>query len=145
MPADAPIKFNRHKVNLQSVQHAVDNVDLISLNCSFFFLPPSPGVVSSWQLGVTYRDSTGNGTTAIVRARLYRVAAGGTFPTLIAEMNSNSFANTGVTTQRSASFVHAFDFWANSYWVHVDLDRSSTSDVVILHNLHLVGDTCGKC
>jgi hypothetical protein len=73
------------------------------------------------------------------------VAAGGTVPTLMAEMNSNSFANMGLTTQRSPSFIHTFDFAANSYWVHVDLDRSSTSEFVILHNMHLVGDTCGTC
>lgn len=145
VPADAPIKFNRHKVNIGSVQHAVDNVDLITLNCAIGFFNVAPGTVSSWKLGVTYRDPSGVGPTALVRARLYRVATGGTVPTLLAEMNSNYFANTGVTTQRSPSFVHTFDFAANSYWVHVELDRASTSEWVILHNMHLVGDTCGTC
>jgi hypothetical protein len=145
VPADAPIKFNRHKVNLQSVQHAVDNIDLITLSCSLFFLPPAPGPVSSWRLGMTYRDSTGSATAAFVRARLYRVAAGGTFPILMAEVNSDSFAITGLATRRSDSFVHDFDFWANSYWVHVDLNRSSTSDIVVLNSVQLAGDTCTKC
>ena len=143
VPADATIKFNRHKVGVESVQHAIDNVDLITLNCPIGLF--NAGSISSWQLGATYRDSTGAATTGFVRVRLYRVAAGGTVPTLMAEMNSNSFANTGVTTQRSPSFAHTFNFAANSYWVHVDLDRSSLSDIVILHNMQLVGDSCGIC
>lgn len=143
VPADATTKFTRHKVNLESVQHAVSNVDLITLNCPIGFF--NPGGINSWQLGATYRDSTGVGATAFVRARLYRVAAGGTAPVFMAEMNSNSFPVTGVTTQKSPSFTHSFNFPANSYWVHVDLDRAATSDIVVLHNVFLVGDSCGIC
>lgn len=143
VPADATIKFNRHKVNVESVQHAVDNVDLIILNCPIGFF--NTGSITGWQLGATYRDSTGASMAGFVRARLYRVTAGGTVPVLMTEMNSDAFVNTGLTTQRSPSFTHSFNFAANSYWVHVELDRSSTSDLVIFHNLQLVGDSCGIC
>jgi hypothetical protein len=143
VPADATTKFNRHKVNLESVQHAIDNVDLITLNCPISYF--QAGSITGWQFSVTYRDSTGVGATAFVRARLYRVPAGGTAPIFMAEMNPNAFANTAVTNQRSPGFIHQFKFAENSYWVHVDLDRTSLSDVATLYNVFLVGDSCGIC
>jgi len=96
VPDDDTIKFERHKVNIASVEHATGNVGLITLNCRIDRF--SDGGVSEWNIKLSYRDSTGTGTTAFVRARLYRMGTGGFDPSVIAGANSNLLPATGNNT-----------------------------------------------
>jgi len=143
VPADATIKFNRHKVGVVAVQHAPDNVELVTLNCPI--AGSLAGGVTDWHRGLMYRDSSGTGPSAFIRARLYRLPAGDVTPVLMAEVNSNSFPIATGTVQQSGVFTHTFNFAANSYWIHVDLDRSLLTDVVVLYKVSLIGDSCGVC
>ena len=135
VPDGATTTFNRHRNSNEIVFHAEGNLDQILLNCSVGFF--SHGGGTRWRLGLLYRDSTGVGTGAFIRARIFRKPAPGGFTTLMQEINSNSFASTGVTSQQSATFTHTFDFAANSYWVQVVMDRSATSESVQFHGLFL--------
>jgi hypothetical protein len=143
VPADATITFNRDKLGVVTVQHAPNNAELVTLNCPIAWFGPSG--LSDWHLGLTYRDSTATAPSAFVRARLYRLPAGEVTPVLMAEVNSNSFPIATVTTQQSGLFTHSFNFSANSYWVRVDMDRSMLTDIVILHKLSVIGESCGVC
>jgi len=62
------------KINLASVQHASDNIDLITLNCPVTTRFETP--ISNWNLSVTYRDSTGTNPSAFIRVRLFRMEIG---------------------------------------------------------------------
>lgn len=128
-PDDAAIRFDRYRVGNASVQHAPGNVDLIVLTCP---IQPFSSVAPDWALQITYRDSTGAGPTAFVRARLFRIEIGTAQPVLVATVSSNSSA---VTTFNNinTTFPHEFDFNTNLYWVHVELDRSATGQTVIFH------------
>jgi hypothetical protein len=137
VPADATIEFNRHKVNPASVEHAPDNIGLIILNCPITrFNTP----LTSWRLSLSYRDSTGTGTGAFIRARLYKLENGMFTPVVLGEFNSNDFNVTGSTTRISPPFTHTFRFSVNNYWVRVEFDRSSTSQSVIFHSVVLDGN-----
>jgi hypothetical protein len=134
VPDEDTIKFNRHTVNNASVQHAAGNTDLIVLTCPFTrFDPPQ----NDWTLSLTYRDSTGSNTAAFVRAQLYRMPIGGANPVLITTVNSNSSTDTVVSNARSPNFTHAFNFLSNVYWVRVELRRTTTNQIVILHSVAL--------
>ena len=87
---------------------------------------------------MTYRDSTGTATTAHVRARLYRMPVGKTNTNVLAELDSDGFGDTGTVLHQTAAFSHSFDFGGNSYWVRLELDCSSTSQVVIIHSVAVV-------
>jgi hypothetical protein len=137
VPADATIRFNRDKVNLASVQHAADSVDLIILNCPVTRFEIE---LHNWIVKLTYRDSTGTGAAASVRAQLYRMPIGGVNPVPLAEVNSNSSAITGNSNVNSANFQHTFDFATQNYWIRVELDRSTTGQTVIFHSVALLGD-----
>jgi hypothetical protein len=97
-------------------------------------------MTSAWVISMAYRDSIAMGTSAFVRARPYRLPIGSFgAPSVIGEVTSNSSLNTG-NNNRNASFMHAFDFGANDYWVRVDLDRSATSETVIFQSVTLLED-----
>lgn len=86
----------------------------------------------SWILRMNYRDSTGVGATASVVGELYRIpVVMGFTPVLIGDVNSDSFAPLGNTTQVEA-FNHTFDFEANTYFVQLTLTRAATSEIVRL-------------
>jgi len=84
---------------------------------------------------MTYRDSTGTGTSAFVRARLYRMPVGKTNTNVLAEVHSDGFSDTSTVLHTSEEFNHSFDFGGNVYWVRVELDRSTTGEVVIIHSV----------
>lgn len=84
-----------------------------------------------------YQDSTGQGTSAFVRTRLYRLPFGSTTPILMATANSNERMANGFNFMASNEFTHEFDFDAATYWIRVDMDRSSTSETVILYSVRL--------
>jgi hypothetical protein len=137
VPDDAKTRLNRHRINSASVQHAPDNVDLITLNCPVTkFETP----LSSFNIGVTYRDSTGIGTSAFIRARLFRLDNASITPVLVGQFNSNDFGVTGSTHRLSPEFIHPFEFSTNNYWIRVEIDRSSTSQTVIFHSVLLDGN-----
>jgi hypothetical protein len=50
----------------------------------------------------------------------------------------NGFGDTGTVLHQTAAVSHSFDFGGNSYWVRLELDRSSTSQVVIIHSVAVV-------
>ena len=134
VPDEATIKFDRHSVGNASVQHAAGNVDLIVLVCPITSFSTA---ATQWAFGFTYCDSTGTNTQASIRARLFRMALGSANPKLLAQANSNSSAETGLSTVESPAFTHTFDFEANMYWVIVELDRATTNQTVILHSIRL--------
>lgn len=137
VPDGATIQFHRHRTSNEIVFHQAGNLDQITLNCSVGFF--NTGAFKNWRLGLLYRDSTGAGATAFIRARIFRKAASVAGWVLMREINSNSFAATGTTSQQSATFLHEFDFAANHYWVQVVIDRSAASEVALFHGVFLVG------
>jgi hypothetical protein len=116
------------------VQHATGNVDLIVLTCPITQFTTD---TTSWNLFLGYRDSTGTGASAFVRARLYAMPIAGGPPVLLTTANSNSSASTAAGYVPSPVFAHTFNFSSNSYWVRVELARSSTSQTVIFRSLLL--------
>ena len=125
------------KDNLASVEHASDNIDLITLNCPVTrFETP----ISNWNLSVTYRDSTGTNPSAFIRVRLFQMEIGTVTPVVLGQFNSNDFNPTGSTTRSSPNFLHLFDFSVNNYWVRVDMNRSATNEIVIFHSVVLAGE-----
>jgi hypothetical protein len=137
VPDDDTIKAERYKVNLASVQHATDNVGMITVNCP---VTRFSSMLSGWRIGLAYRDSTGTGAAASVRARLYRMVIGQFTPAVIAEVNSNAGAATGNTNLSSSAFTHVFEFGMANYWIRVDLDRSALSETVIFHSVAVLPD-----
>jgi hypothetical protein len=134
VPSDATTKFNRHLVVNGTVQHAAGNVGLIELICPITQFTTD---TTSWNLFLGYRDSTATGASAFVRARLYAMPIAGGPPVPLAMANSNSSASTAAGYVASPVFPHTFNFSLNSYWVRVELARSSTSQTVIFRSLLL--------
>ena len=137
VPDGATIQASRHRTSNDIVYHQAGNLDQISLNCSVGFF--STGGFINWRLGLLYQDSTGVGATAFIRARIFRRAASAAGFVLMQEINSNSFAATGTTSQQSATFAQRFNFAANNYWVQVVMDRAAVSEVLLFHGVFLVG------
>jgi hypothetical protein len=80
----------------------------------------------SWsRLVLTYQDSDGPGTDAIVRARLDRI---GTSDGQVSTLATVTSSRTGVM-QGGASFTHSFDFSAAVYFVEIELTRQSNTAV----------------
>ena len=70
VPDHATINFNRDSLGVASVQHTGSSVDKITMNCP---IAPFTNGIGFWVLSINYRDLTGTGTTAFVRAELYRL------------------------------------------------------------------------
>jgi len=136
IPSAATIKSDLHRTTLAAVRHAGTKVGTILLTCQ---MERFNSGTAAWNLKLTYQDSTGTGTTAFVRARLYRMAIGSVTPVLLATVSSNSSASTDVNTASSSELAHTFDFEVNTYWVRVELKRKSSSETVILHSIVLDG------
>ena len=135
VPDETTTKFDRHNVGNASVQHAAGNVDLIVLTCP---IPRFDGSgKTNWGIAMVYQDSTGNtAAQAFVQARLYRMKLGTISPQLLATVNSNSSAETTVN-EVNTTFTHTFNFTQQTYWVHVELQRASADQIVILHSVFL--------
>jgi hypothetical protein len=134
VPDSATVRDDRARVGNASVQHNPSNVDPIVLTCT---IPPFDSPNTNWALSMTYLDSSGTGTGASVRARLYRMQRGNASQNLLATVNSNTSADTTLNTLESSFFTHTFNFNTHIYWVHVELSRSATSQSVILHSVVL--------
>ena len=134
VPDTATIKTNRHLVGNASVRHAAGNVDLIVLTCP---VTPFTTAAQFWAVRITYRDSTGTNAQASVRAHLYRMAIGAATPVLMATADSNISDATGTNTVGTGQITHTFDFDANTYWIKVELDRTTTDQTVIVHSIRL--------
>jgi Chaperone of endosialidase len=135
VPDPAQILAQRIEVGNASVRHAGTHINPIVLTCTI--LPFRTGGGTDWTLRITYRDSTGTSSSGVVRARLYRMPIGTADPILLATVNSNANATMGTTLLESPPFSHTFNFNTNTYWVHVDLDRSASDQAVILHAISL--------
>jgi hypothetical protein len=135
VPDESATKFERHKVGNASVEHATGNVDLIVLTCP---IPRFDGSgKTNWGIAITYQDSTGNtAAQAFVQARLYRMKLGAASPLLLATVSSNSSPATTLN-EVSTTFTHTFNFAQNTYWVHVELQRSLANQIVIFHSVFL--------
>jgi hypothetical protein len=80
-----------------------------------------------WKLlEVVYRDPDGEGLSAGVRARLFRVSNATGASSQIAEFNSNTAPS--IVTQDAQTngvfFDHIFDFFANAYYVLLEVNRT---------------------
>jgi hypothetical protein len=134
VPTEATIESGRYKVNTASVQHAGNKVGLIVLNCPIARFD-NPKTV--WNHLMEYQDSTGTGTTALVRTRLYRLPFGSETPILMATANSNGLPSTTFNLMSSQEFTHTFDFDLATYWIRAELNRASSSETVVVHSVRL--------
>lgn len=136
VPDHFTVKFDRAQFANASVRHAAGNSDPVVLTCP---IAPFSSASGFWTLRITYLDSDGTGPYAFVRARLYRMAIGSATPSLLGTVTSNSDAATTLNTLESPLITHTFNFDTHTYWIHIDLDRLSTSDNAILHSVVLGG------
>ena len=139
VPDQATIESNRHKVSLASVQHDGSNVDRITLNCP---VANFSSAIGFWVLNINYRDSTGVGTRAFVRAELYRqnLFTDPTLPVLLTTVTSDSSTSTTNNLVGSSTLTHTFDFNSNTYWVRIEMDRSSNAETVKLYSVFIEGN-----
>lgn len=136
VPTGATTSANRHQTNVASVQHATGAVGQIILFCPMARFNSG---TTSWNLKLTYQDSTGTATTASVVAQVYQMAIGTATPVLLKTINSNSSAITTLNTVTSTLLTHTFDFEANIYWMRVAISRAATNETVIFHAAVLDG------
>lgn len=137
-PDATTIKFDRHAVSFASVQHAPGNVDPIILHCP---IPRFSTTTTAWKLKLTYRDSTGTDSAAFVRAQLLGNAIGTAGSFNIAVVNSNSSANTAVTSVSSTTFNRTFNFETHVFFIRLDLDRTLDTQTVTAYSVVLDGQT----
>ena len=135
-PSDTTIRFDRHLLGAASVQHATNNVNAITLLCPMSRFNSG---TTTWNLKMTYVDSTGKASSAYARAYVYRMAIGSAAPVILGMANSDASALTGLNTISSAPIAHTFDFEKYIYWVRVDLVRALTSQTVIVYSIFLDG------
>ena len=137
IPSDATINAGRHRVTNGAVQHAPDEVGLITLTCP---ITPFANDSGTWGLNLIARDSTGGGPSAHVRARLYRMSIIADPPTgtpvLLAAASSDDLPFTTINTAETI-FDHNFRFSNHIYWILIDLDRTTTSQTVVFHGVYL--------
>ncbi len=156
---------NALKVGIASVEHKGSAKGVIALNCSIpNYGAGEGGNNDSWSLNLTYQDSTGPGSgQGFVRADLYRLSLFGNqpgdrrapsllqggpgVPELIATAASDPLdrdqrrqaEGPSINTARGF-FNHTFDFNNYTYWVHVELKRSSGNQTVVFHSVSLQED-----
>ena len=92
---------------------------------------------TSWVIKLTYRDTTGAGTTASVTARIYRVPIGTSTPNSLRSVTSNSSAVTTVNTITSTPFTEMFDFDSFVYFAQVIMTRAASSETVHFYTVVL--------
>ena len=120
-------------VNPATLRHVGAQVGALVFTCNVErFDTPN----QSWSLRISYRDSTGMGTTASVVARLYRVSLTGAAPSLIGTASSDTFGATGNTTQFEA-FNHTFTFETHAYFVQLTLTRAVSTEIVRLSSVSI--------
>ena len=133
VPDDLAVKYSRYKGDIAFVQHADKNVDPISLNCP---IAPFTSSAGSLNLGMTYRDSTGKNTQAFVRARLYSIPRTAAAADVVAVVTSDTSATT-TSSALETSFTNTLDFDNFIYWVRVDIQRKSNSQIAIFHSAYI--------
>ena len=74
---------------------------------------------------ILYLDPDGDGGDYRISTTLQYLDTAGSTP-IVAELDSNDFANTGINTM-SSSFVHDFDFTNRYYYIEVRLLRKNTN------------------
>jgi len=133
-PDTDTVKFNREFTATNgSVRHAPNNVDRITLICP---ITPSDTSNTNWRMLLTYRDTTGTDTSAVVRAQLFEMNRATGMATALTTVTSNSSSETTLNTV-SRNLNHSFDFFNNAYWVSIELDRATTSQTVIAYSVAL--------
>ena len=137
-PACVPAESatGRYRSGVPFVRHAAGEIGLMVFNCQ---IDRFNSGTTTWNLRMTYRDTTGSAPAAYIRARLYRMPIGTATPSLIAQVNSNASASTAVNTIPSAQFNHTFDFEANTYWVRVELVRAATNQGIFFYSVVIDG------
>ena len=133
-PSDLTVRSENYRTGAAWVRHAPSKVGSVVLSCPIARYNFSR---SGWTLNITYQDSTGQGTTAFVRARLYRMSTGATTPALLATATSDVSTHTDPGMVASPEFSHSFNFDNNMYWVRVELYRSSTAETVTFYSASL--------
>lgn len=125
---DAPsIQGNRYKPSSDTtIRHQGKNLKRISLICN---VAPNPSGAPPNLLTLTYRDTTGTGTKAYVRAQLFSVDRATASKNLVASISSDTSSET-VLGRVQESFVHTLDFNTNFYFVKIDMDRSASTQAV---------------
>ena len=128
------VKFDRDLTAANgSVRHAPSNLDRITLICP---ITPSDASNTNWRLLLTYRDSTGTDTAAVVRAQLFEMNTATGVATVLATVTSDSSSETTLNTV-SRNLNHSFDFFDNAYWVRIELDRATTNQTVMAYSVAL--------
>lgn len=81
-------------------------------------------------LGLSYKDSTGTGTGASVKATLVSVDRASGARATITEVSSNSGSGAGPAYVATIPFVHPIQFDSYDYYVRLDIARSATGQDV---------------
>jgi hypothetical protein len=136
IPSGETVNAANHSTGIQATRFATGFTGTIELICPISRFNSG---TTTYNLRLTYEDSTGTGTTAGVTALLYNMANASTSAVQLGSVTSNSSAATGVNTLVSANIAHTFDFEANMYWVRVLIKRAATSEKVVFYSVILDG------
>jgi hypothetical protein len=132
VPDPASIETNSFTTTGAKVAHRANNVDPIKLSCAIS--DPSSFSGSFWNLVVTYRDSTGVGTSASVKAQVVRISRVTGNAATVATFDSNSSSAVGIA-KGSSAFINAFNFDTSYYFVQIVLDRTLTTEIVEVYGV----------
>jgi hypothetical protein len=134
VPTDPAIQNDSYIITAGRIKFKDPKVGSITVIC-----PVSVKVGSINSIGVSYRDSTGVGTSARVRAALRRINKfNGSVSTVTGLVfDSNNEGETNYTFQ-TAFTSHTLDDSNFYYFIQVTLTRSSTSEIIEFGGVELL-------
>ncbi len=137
-PLSGTTSAKRHKSGATSVEFASGKTGEIVLICPVAKYLSGTG---AWKIAMTYSDSTGPGTSASVKAQVFKLGQHEISPTLLGTVVSESSPSTNDTTLNSESFAHQFFEDDSAYWVRITLKRNATSKKVKIHSVFIIEGT----
>lgn len=118
------------------VAHRGKNSAAIILYCPMSSVDDfEPG--TSWYLDVTYQDSTGSGSGAVVEVKVVKQNVQSGVTSDVWTFNSNE-ENTTSIHRSTVTFLHDFNFENNAYFLQVKLDRSNSSQTVRAYSVAVI-------
>jgi hypothetical protein len=134
-PSSASIN-NAHYAAGNYVTHRGKSTAPIVLYCPMSSVDDfEPG--SSWYLDVTYLDTTGSGTGAVVEVKVVKQNVQSGVTSDVTTFNSNNDI-TKTINRATVTFLHDFNFETNAYFMQIKLDRSSTVQTVRAYSVAVV-------
>lgn len=127
IPGDPAVTNNRYLVTGGTVKHKSTNTDLITLYCG---IPTT--ITSPSHIELLY-SSTANNATTLVKMQYIKMSKTTGAITSVATANSQSGVNNGTPQLQNVSFSDTYSPSSFIYYVRVDLQRSSSANVVIFY------------